>query len=57
MSHGVRPFGKGPTTLLRGLTITMIINHLVTGMILQVGVPRPWELPSGASKPSAGLAS
>ena len=23
----VRPFGRGPTTLLRGLTITMVINH------------------------------
>ena len=23
-----RPFGRGPTTLLRGLTITMVINHL-----------------------------
>ena len=34
-----RPFGKG-TTLLRGLTITMVINHLLTGMILQVvGLP------------------
>ena len=29
------PFGRG-TTLLRGLTITMVINHLLTGMILQV---------------------
>ena len=34
-----RPFGKG-TTLLRGLAITMVINHLLTGMILQVaGLP------------------
>ena len=23
-----RPFGRGPTTLLRGLTITVVINHL-----------------------------
>ncbi len=30
-----RPFGRG-TTLLRGL-ITMVIYHLLTGMILQVG--------------------
>ena len=34
--HEVRPFGRGPTTLLRGLTITMVINHLLSGMILQV---------------------
>ena len=26
-----RPFGRGPTTPLRGLTITMVINHLLTG--------------------------
>ena len=32
--HG--PFGKGPTTPSRGLTITMAINHLLNGMILQV---------------------
>ena len=30
------PIGRGPTTLLRGLTITMVINHLLNGMILQV---------------------
>ena len=23
-----RPFGRGPTTLLRGLTITMVVDHL-----------------------------
>ena len=31
-----RPFVRG-ITLLRGLTITMVINYLLTGMILQVG--------------------
>ena len=31
-----RPLGR-VTTLFRGLTITMVINHLLTGMILQVG--------------------
>ena len=36
-SHEVRPFGRGPTTLLRGLTITMVINHLLNGMIIQEG--------------------
>ena len=36
ISHEVGPFGSG-TTLLRGLTITMVINHLLTGMVLQVG--------------------
>ena len=36
-----RPFGRGPTTPLRGLTITMVINHLLTGMILQVAPPFP----------------
>ena len=35
------PFGRGPTTLLRGLTITMVMNHLLNGMILQVG----WTIP------------
>ena len=30
-----RPFRRG-RTLLRGLTITMVINHLLNGMILQV---------------------
>ena len=35
-----RPFVRG-TTLLRGLTITMVINHLLTGMILQVGGKKP----------------
>ena len=34
------PFGRGPTTLFRGLTITMVINHLLNGMILQVGPPK-----------------
>jgi len=28
-------FGRG-ITLLRGLTITMVMNHLLNGMILQV---------------------
>ena len=36
ISHGVRPFGKG-ATLFRGLTITMVINHLQNGVIFQVG--------------------
>ena len=31
------PFGRGPTTLsLGGLRITMVINHLLIGMIIQV---------------------
>ena len=30
-----RPFGRG-TSLLRGLRITMVINHLLNGMILPV---------------------
>ena len=30
-----RPFVKG-TTPVRGLTITMVINHLLNGMILKV---------------------
>ena len=34
-----RPFGRG-ITLLRGLTITMVINHILTWMILQVVVSR-----------------
>ena len=36
ISHEVRPFGRGPTTRVRGLTITMVIDHLLTAMILQV---------------------
>ena len=32
-----RPFGRGITPF-RGLTITMVINHLLNGMILQVGI-------------------
>ena len=36
ISHGVRPFGRGPTTRSLGDLETMIINHLLTGMILQV---------------------
>ena len=31
-----RPFGRGPTTLLMGRKLTMVINHLLSGMILQV---------------------
>ena len=34
-------FGRGPTTLFRGLTITMVANYLLNGMILQVGIPMP----------------
>ena len=34
ISHEFCPFGRGPTTLLRGLT--MVVNHLLIGMILQV---------------------
>ena len=37
VSHKVRPFGKGPTTRSLGDILTMVINHLLTGMILQVG--------------------
>ena len=36
ISRGVRPFGKGTTTLLRGQNLTMVINHLLSGMILEV---------------------
>ena len=39
--HEVRPFGRGPTALFRGLYSprSMVINHLLlNGMILQVGV-------------------
>ena len=35
-----RPFGRG-TTLLRGQKLTMVINHLVTGMLIQVGAMGP----------------
>ena len=34
-----RPFGRGITPF-RGLTITMVINHLLNGMILQVAEGR-----------------
>ncbi len=35
-----RPFGSGPTTLLSGLTITMVINHVSEswGPILQAAL-------------------
>ena len=33
-----RPFGRGPTTPVRELTITIVINHFLTGLILQVSV-------------------
>ena len=42
--HGTWPFGRG-TTLLGGLTITIVINQLLTGMILQVYIGstlHPW---------------
>ena len=46
-----RPFGRG-TTPLRGLTTTMVTNHLLTGMILPPGVKvscqthtSRWEFP------------
>ncbi len=34
-----RPFGRG-TTLLRRRKLTMVINHLLTGMVLQVGIKK-----------------
>ena len=43
-----RPFVKG-ITLLRGLTITMVISHLLNGMILQVYV-LPLLLPTPARR-------
>ena len=45
ISHEIRPFGRG-TTLLGGLMITMVINHLLNGMILQVErIATPHGLP------------
>ena len=44
-----RPFGRGPTTLLRGL-----INHLLTGMILQVTTV-VGEASGGLGEASGGL--
>ena len=40
ISHGFRPFGRG-TTPVRGLTITIVANYFLTGMILQVATKRP----------------
>ena len=38
------PIWKGKESLLRGRKLTMVINHLLTGMILQVGsIPFPIE--------------
>ena len=31
ISRGVRPFGRGPITLLRGEKLTMVINHYYLG--------------------------
>ena len=40
-----RPFGRGPTTLLKGRKLTMVINHLLhPGMILQVGSMYVWYI-------------
>ena len=42
------PFGRG-ITLARGLTITMVINNLLTGMILQAPIQpisRRWDVAS-----------
>ena len=39
ISHEVRPFGRGPTTRSLGDLLTMVINHLLSWMILQV---REW---------------
>ena len=35
-------FGRGPTTPVRGLTITMVVNHLLIGRIFQVIHFRWW---------------
>ena len=37
-----KPFGR-ETTLLRRLMITMVIKHLLIGMLLQVGIFREYE--------------
>ena len=39
-SHG-KAIWKGKNLILGGLTITMVINHLLTGMILQLGSESP----------------
>ena len=36
ISHRVRPFGRGPTTSVRGQKLTMVANYLLNGMILPV---------------------
>ena len=36
ISHEVWPFERGPTTRSLGDLSTMVINHVLTGMILQV---------------------
>jgi len=39
-----RPFGRGRITPFRGLTITMVINHLLTGMS-GGPLPKPFGTP------------
>ena len=42
ISHG-KPIWKGNTPILRGPTITMVINHFLNGMIIQVcGIRKPF---------------
>ena len=38
-----RSFGRGPTTPVRGWKQTMVIIHLLTGMILQIGRCRKFQ--------------
>ena len=45
ISHEFRPFGKGTTRSLGDL-LTMVINHLLTGVILQV-VVNSWLVLTG----------
>ena len=39
---------KGNNPILRGLTITLVIDHLLAGMILQVGVSKNKGIPKSS---------
>ena len=59
VSSHEKAIGKGNHPILRGLTITMVINHLLTGMILQLTILMQrfpsWEARKMSSLNQTGL--
>ena len=57
-THEVRPFARGPTTLLRGLTNHWLLTTYPSpGMILQVGIGQLLAPGSSPCRPNAAQAS